>query len=215
MRLSTLVSTLACAASLALQPSPTSAAPISFEFSGSVAGSTGSYTDVLADFPIGTPASFTLTFDAGPLTPTVPTTWDLGPASGRLALGAGEWLLDHGAINQYSYLLSTGAVLWYGLQFTGSGPLLTNDGELFGLFLRLTPDLELATPGWSVAAGFGYTTGSGGFTVTRYSYADLSGELTREPVETPEPGSLSLVALGVTGLALIRRRSTADRRPRT
>ena len=61
---------------------------------------------------------------------------------------------------------------------------------------------------------FGYSFDSSGITLTseynNVNYSDLlvSGSLT--PVGVPEPGTLTLLALGLLGLAVIRRRETVN-----
>jgi len=201
MRSSISLQALALATALALLPALASAGPVAGSFSGSVTGAATSNASVLTDFPVGTSATFNVSFDDSLLTPNLPVTgFDLGPASGQLVLGAGVWQLDHGYIASYQYQF-TGEVDWYQLRFTGTGPIITNGGELFGLFLQVTPDLQLVAGPSSIVAGFGYATGN----VTSYSYASLGGEFNvTHPV--PEPTSLGLTGLGLVGLRLARRR---------
>lgn len=196
------LSALALTAALALLSPLAAAAPVSFSFSGTVTGASAFNSDVLVDFPIGTPASFSVTFDSAPLTPTAPPpTNDVGPVSGQLALDTDVWQLDNGTIFSYQYQINTAAVDWYFLQFTGTGPSISNSGQLYGLLLQLTPDLQLFPGDSSIQVGFGYPAGNGTF----YSYAYLGGRLSQVG-RTPEPASLVLVGLGLVGLAFARRR---------
>jgi hypothetical protein len=201
MKSSIWLPSLTLAAALALLPALTSAAPVTASFSGVVTGALISNASVLTDFPVGTSASFSTSFDDSLLTPNLPVTgFDLGLASGQLALGAVVWQLDHGYIMSYQYQF-TGEVDWYQLRFTGTGPSITNGGELFGLFLQVTPDLQLVAGPGSINAGFGYSNA----TVTSYSYASLGGDFeVTHPV--PEPTSVGLTGLGLAVLRLARRR---------
>jgi hypothetical protein len=170
------------------------AAPIHATFSGAVTGSTGAFTQILNDVPAGTAASFDVTFDDSGLLPFAPLSdLDLAPVSGWLRLGSQQWSLDAGSIWSYTYH-NVGAdfpILHYGLQLTGTGPAI-GSGSLFGLFLKLKPDLTLAADG--IYAGAGYPTGGG----TYYSYADLGGSFSASRVTpVPEPGTLLLLSSGM------------------
>jgi hypothetical protein len=186
---------------------PASAVPVRATFSGSVSGSSGFFTNVLNDFPAGTAASFDVTFDDSGLLPSAPLTdFDLAPVSGWLRLGSLEWLLDAGSLWTYSYMLEPGnPIVSYGLQLTGSGPTIGGNASLFGLFLRLTPDLEPTTTN-PFSAGFGYPVQNGTF----YSYADLAGTHTiTRGVTVPEPNTTMLMLSGFALLAFVWRRSRA------
>jgi len=199
MKLFMSFSVLVLSTALVLLPGQATAAPVSVAFNGSVTG-TGYFSHVLTDFPINTSASFNLSFDNSLLTPTLPVTGiDLGAASGQLSLGPNDvWQFDHGQITAYQYQLP-GVVDWYLLQFTGTGPSITNNGELFGLFLMVTPGLQLVPGPDSIMVGFGYPTGGGTF----YSYALLEGQFSRSG-QLPEPASLALVGLSLAGLVFAR-----------
>ena len=195
-----LVAALACAI-----PQLASAVPIHATFNGTISGSSA-FTNVLSDFPIGTAASFNVTFDDAGLVDDAAqvTDYDVAPVSGWLRLGSVEWLFDAGRINTFSYMPGPGnPVISYGLQLTGTGPTISDNGSIFGLFLPLTPD---ATPfgGFGPRVGFAYPVPNG----TYFSYADLSGifRTSSEPsVPVPEPGT-GLLMFGAVVLILFARR---------
>lgn len=184
-------------------PQLATAVPINATFNGTVSGSSA-FPNVLSDFPVGTAASFDVTFDDARLVDSAEdvTGYDVGPVSGWLRLGTLEWLFNAGSIWTYSYLSGPGhPVISYGLQLTGTGPTISDNGSIFGLFLQLTPD---ATPfaGGIPRAGFRYPVPNGEY----YSYADLSGVFrTSNETPVPEPGTRLLMLSAVALLAVWRR----------
>lgn len=200
-----LVAVFACTA-----PQLASAIPINATFNGSVSGSTGVFTNVLDDFPAGTAASFDVSFDAALVSNAADINdYDLAPVSGWLRLGSLEWALDAGRIFTYTYQLGPGnPVLSYGLQFTGTGPTISNSGSLFGLFFQLTPD-GAPLSGSAPFAGFGYPFAGG----TSFSYADLAGTFTttRGDTAVPEPNAGVLMCGALALLVLLRRRRVTVR----
>lgn len=176
-----------------------SAVPVHATFNGTVTGSSGFFNTVLNDVPAGTAASFDITFDDSGLVPTLPVTdLDVAPVSGSLRLGALEWLLNAGQVWTYTYQTTPGnPVLAYGLQLTGTGPSFGASSGLFGLFMRIAPDL---TPYGTnpFSAGFTYPVQGGEF----YSYADLGGtfNVTRGSTPVSEP---NMVLLMLAGFAML------------
>lgn len=195
------------AASLLLAAPLASSAPVTLTFSGAVADWTGFNDKVFDDFPVGTLASFNITFDAEPLVPYAPPPYTvLNSVSGNVSLGSDVWTLDAGWIFSYSWDGNTNEILWYGLQFTGNGPDVSDNGSLYGLFVRLTPTLDPVSADKNpFTVGFAYPVDSGEY----YSYAVLSGEFSRTTT-VPEPGALPLALLAIAGLLAVgagRRRS--------
>jgi hypothetical protein len=190
------------AASTCLISQHAAAIPIRATFSGTVAGSLA-FDNVLNDFPVGTAASFDVTFDDSGLTGFAPATdLDLAPVSGWLRLGSLEWMLNGGRIASYSYLLAPDfPVTSYGLQLTGLGPLIAGNASLFGLFLQVTPDAAPDAAGIP-RVGFRYPVPSGEI----YSYADLAGNfMTSGQVRAvPEPGTALLMCCALALLAYVR-----------
>jgi hypothetical protein len=180
-----------------------SAVPVRATFNGTVSGASV-FADVLNDFPAGTAASFDVTFDDTGLVDATPVSdFDLAPVSGRLRLGALEWMLDAGRVWTYQYLNQPGDnIVSYGLQLTGTGPTIGGNASIFGLFLTLTPDLAQYT-GSVARAGFAYPFPGGEF----YSYADLAGTFTtsRQGTSVPEPNGALLTCAAFVLLAFLRR----------
>jgi hypothetical protein len=190
-------------------PQLAAAVPVRATFDGTVSGSSV-FSNVLSDFPVGTTASFDVSFDDAGLVDSAlnATDFDLAPVSGWLRLGSLEWLFDAGRIWTYSYTNDPGfPVVSYGLQLTGAGPTISNGAaSIFGLFLQLTPD---ATPlaGRDPLAGFRYPFDGGEF----YSYANLTGTFStsRETTSVPEPSTGVLMCSALALLAFWR----AKKRP--
>ena len=183
------------------------AIPVQATFNGTVAGSSGSFSNVLNDFPAGTAASFDVTFDDSGFVDDAAliNDFDVGPVSGWLRLGSLEWMLDAGRIWTYTYQTGpNNPVVSYGLQLTGTGPTIGGGAaSIFGLFLTLTPD---ATPfaGRAPLAGFAYPFPGGEF----YSYADLDGvfSTSRENTSVPEPSTGLLMSGALLLLLGLRKR---------
>jgi hypothetical protein len=191
-----LVAAIACTV-----PQLASAVPVRATFNGTVSGSSGFFNNVLNDFPIGTTASFDVTFDDSGLVDdaALVNDFDVAPVSGWVRMGSLEWLLDAGRVYTYTYMIGPGnPVQSYGLQLTGTGPTIAGGaGSLFGLFMQVTPDAA-PKPGSAPLIGFRYPFDGGEF----YSYADLSGDYrtSRETTSVPEPNTGLLM---LSGLALL------------
>ena len=205
---------LAIAALAFTLPQLASAVPLRATFDGSVSGSEGFFPTVLNDFPVGTTASFDVTFDDAALVDdaSLVTNFNLGPVSGWVRLGGLEWTLDAGRISSYlyNYVPPDFPIVAFGTQITGTGPTIAGgNASLFGLFLGLTPDGQSYGP-WAPKIGFRYPFEGGEY----YSYADLTGELhtARENTAVPEPNTVLLMssALGLLLLLRVRKRVKAD-----
>jgi hypothetical protein len=188
---------------------PAAAVPVRATFNGSVTGGLAFSTDVLSTFPVGTAASFDVTFDDEGLVPFAPVTdLDLAPVAGTVRLGALEWALDAGRITTYSYSGDPGfPILYYGLQLTGTGPLINTDDSLFGLFLRIAPSLAPSdVDPFLIGCRNPFVGGES------YGYAKVAGtsSITREPVSVPEPGTLLLTSFAL-GLFWVRREGMRTR----
>lgn len=195
-------------------PQLASAVPLRATFDGSVTGSSGLNDAVLSDFPLGTAASFDVTFDDTALAADAAdiTTYDLSPVSGWVRMGSLQWVLDAGHVYSYTYynVPPDFPVVSYALQMTGTGPSIAGGAaSLFGLFMSIAPD---GTPFGANGplVGFAYPVPSGEF----YSYANLTGnfQTSRESRSVPEPNTLLLMssALGLMLLLHVRKRATAN-----
>lgn len=189
-------------------PQLASAVPVRATFGGTISG-TSAFSNVLNDFPVGTAASFDVTFDDSGLVDSASdvTDYDVGPVSGWLRLGALEWLFDAGRIYTFTYMNTPGfPVVSYGLQLTGAGPTISESASIFGLFLQLTPD-SAPDAGRVPLAGFRYPFPGGGGEF--YSYANLSGTFTtaRETTSVSEPSTVLLMGSALVLLAFWRRKS--------
>lgn len=184
-------------------PFAAAAAPITATYNGAVAGGSANPA-VLATFPVGTPFSFSVTFDDGFLALPFPIGLDVAAVSGSLDLGGTVTALTSGHIGGLSF--NGPDIIWYGFQFGGVGPQIAGGGDFFGLFLYLTPALTLQ---FAPSAGYGYTTvfPDGGGSVTSYGYVS-GGEGTftvRRAVPAPPAAWLMLTGLAtVIGRRLIR-----------
>lgn len=175
-----------------------SATPVHATFNGSVTGALF-INELLTDFPIGTAASFDVTFDDSSLGPIATTSFSVEPVSGTVKLGAYEWILDSGHITSYEFTLSDGHVNWYELQLTGTGPTIPSGASLFGLFTQFTPDLQLVSS-QSLMVGFAYQFDGG----TNFGYAYIDGNFAATKSTTvPEPATAFLM---IPALALLLRK---------
>jgi hypothetical protein len=185
-----------------------SAVPVRATFDGAVSGFLH-YEGPANDFPLGTAASFDVVFDDDALVDLLPVTqFGLSSVSGWLRLGDLEWLIDAGRIETYAYTgVETSA---FRLSFTGTGPGISGDGLLSGLFLWITPG-STPMPGEAITAGFGYETvyPELGLTITNFGYTVLSGAIAVTEVPEPATGALILSAFALMGFA--RRRPAIAR----
>ncbi len=173
------------------------AAPVELSYSGSVSGYT--FGDLSGFAPLGTTMSLQLSFNDTFSDGTYAFSDDSGPISGVMQLGSASYTFDDYTPQSYSYDGATGQLLWVGLQFLGTGPAPAG-AELFGLFVRMTPQLTLLDP---MRLGFGFTTSNGDLTVTNYRYLDFTGSGSIQPVGTvPLPSSMALAAAALLALAL-------------
>lgn len=188
-RLATIVLTVAVGLAT---PFTAAAAPITATYNGAVAGGSANPA-VLATFPVGTPFSFSVTFDDGFLALAFPLGFDPAPVSGSLNLGGTVTALTGGFLPFLSF--SGSDILVYGFQFSGVGPQIAGGGDFFGLFLNLNPALGLTA---APQVGYGYTTFfDGGGSVTSYGYVagGEGGFRVRRAVPAPPAAWLMLAGL--------------------
>lgn len=178
---------------------PVSSAPVHVAFDGSISGTIGYYTHVLADYGVGTHASFDLTFDDSDIpAPVSFSSGDLAPLSGSLQLGTDQWALNYGSA-AFSYFPGPG-IVGFQTRFTGTGPGTHSGGVLSYLYFDLTPELALIDD--SIKVGFAYEDGS----ITRYSYAALTGDFDIErTTSVPAPGTALLMLSAIALLWRSRR----------
>jgi hypothetical protein len=202
------VAPLSIVFALAFASLPAAATPIHAVFSGTVTGQLGFANDVINTFPLGTLASFDVSFDDTNLTPDVFSSWsalDLAPVSGSVRLGSQEWVLNAGGVST-TYAPTPGGgnpTLAYGLHLTGTGPVIATDDSFYGLFLRLTPNLDAFT-----ADDFMVGFRSSSENSETYGYAKLSGtsSVTQDAVAVPEPGTMLLSSTAFALMWFRRRR---------
>ena len=183
--------------------SPAAAVPVRASFNGVVSGGTAFATDLLNEFPAGTSASFDVMFDDSGLVAFGPTDFDLAPVSGTVRLGGLEWSLNAGHVMSYSFQGPAFEVIRYGLQLTGTGPLIADGDSLFGLFLGITPALDFDSIN-PFQVGFRSPFPGG----ESYGYATLTGTASIARVSVAEPGTLFLASAAFALLWVRRKRSS-------
>lgn len=190
----------AFAVTLAAAP-PARAALVTSSYSGTV-------TDhlflprVLLDHPLGTSVAWEFTFDdAFRLLDAAGLSAQGGvdqSITGWLQVGADRYTLDRLWMYAFTYNGGTNEIISYRPQIMGSGPSTSDDGELFGIFLSLTPDFQMS----NVAVGYGYTYPGG----IAYGYLVTEGSGSIVPAQqVPVPATAWLVLPALAWLVRARR----------
>jgi hypothetical protein len=195
------------AAALLLVASIATAAPVTLNFQGRVAGYTALANLMSAYFPVGDSVSLSLTFNETFSDGTYSFADDLGPVTGAMTVGSSSFAFD--GVTPYSYQYADFAgqqVAWVTPYFTGTGPTFTGPtfgtGTLFGLFMSIATDLTLVG---DLQLGYAFTPVVADGSAT-YGYAKLTPDsYSITPASVPEPSTFALLALGSV-LALARRR---------
>lgn len=199
------------AAALLALPASGEAALFTATYTGEVGGSANPSLP-LQTFPVGTPISFTLTFDDYFMSSVDPSVLfaPARPATGNVDIGGAVYQLTAHDVDTASVNVNTQEVVSANYHFIGSGPVV--DGlEFYGLFVRITPGLSLQTgnPFGSVSIGWDVDPGPNG----TFHYV-MSNERTQqfsvEPLDVPAP-PLALMMLAGGGAALARRIRSARR----
>jgi len=190
---------LAAAFTLGAACAAATAAPVQLTYSGSVSGHQYDDGTLSAFSPVGTAMSLSLTFNDTFSDGTYDFSDNLGPVSGTMQVGALSYTFNDFTPFSYNYNPGDNSVNWVYPQFLGAGDEPAG-GDLFGLFVQLTPALTVMNP---ISLGFGFTNGL----VTSYRYVQFTGSGVVTPVGTvPVPATLPLVAAALLALALNRRR---------
>ncbi len=185
------------AAALATLSLSAQAALVTASFDGSIAGMRfGDPT--FTSYPIGTPVSFSVTFN-DPISDGVYSPGEsVGPGTGTLTVGAGQYVLNSATAVGLSFGFN-GALTELTVHFGGTGPG-ADGGFFYGLFIGLRPGL---TAGNDALIGFGFPSTGG----TLFRYARASGEFAFAAV--PAPATPALVLAGLAWIGLVRRRTSS------
>src|SRR5688572_4712815 len=140
-----LVSAFVLAATLLAVPARSESAPFTATYTGEVGGSFAGPLALQA-FPLGTPISFTLTFDDVFMSDTDPSVLfgPPRPTTGSVDIGGVVYQLTSHEVDSAHVDFINDNVVAANYQFFGSGPVV--DGmEFWGLFVRIKRDLTLHT----------------------------------------------------------------------
>jgi hypothetical protein len=192
------------AAWLAL-PASSEAAPFTATYTGEV-GALSDDPEPLQSFPVGTPISFTLTFDDSFMSDTDPAVL-FGPARpsmGSVDIGGVVYQLTSHAVDSAHVDSINDEVVAANYRFFGVGPVV--DGlEFYGLFVRIRPDLTLHTGLSFGSVSLGWDVDPGPVGSFRYVQSnERTQQFSVEPMDVPVPPLGWLMLAGV-GAALARR----------
>jgi hypothetical protein len=194
-----LIAGLACIA----LPALATATPYTVNFTGSVESDYLFIDKILDSYPIGTPVSFTATFDENFYTNGVHTRGYTSAATGSMQVGSSTYLFDS-SIQGWSGSDFYGHE-FFGVQMMGSGPTMADGGDFFGLFFDFNSDVTLNGP---AVFGLQYLNPQGG---GYFSYAQLAGTISVAPAASvPEPSTAMLLLPALALVWRTRRKSVGS-----
>jgi hypothetical protein len=205
--MSRFVSVCVLAAALLAVPARSEAAPFTAFYTGEVGGALNGPL-LLQTFPVGTPISFTVTFDDD-FTSTTDQSVIFGPprpSTGSLDIGGVVYQLTSHQIDSASIDLVNDEVVAAFYEFSGTGPAV-DGADFLSLFVRMTPDLLLHTgnPFSSVAIAWDSNPDPAMTTFEGVEANERTQQFSVEPLEVPAP-PLGVLTLAGIGAAILRRR---------
>jgi hypothetical protein len=185
-------------------PTPSRASLFEITYTGDVGGASSDALPLLS-FPLGTPISFTVTFDDVFLSDDPAVLFGPPrPTSGSVDIGGTVYQLTSHEVGDAYVESNPFALISANYHFFGTGPVV--DGlEFFGLFVRIMPDLTLhtGTPLQSVALGWDSNPGeTGSFKYLRAT--ERTQQYSVQPLEVPAAPLGWMILTGI-GAALGRR----------
>jgi hypothetical protein len=199
------------AAALLAVPARAQADPFSATYTGEVGGSLAGPL-ALQSFPLGTPISFTLTFDDVFMSDTDPSVLfgPPRPATGSVDIGGVVYQLTSHAVDSAHVDLINDEVVAANYRFSGTGPVV-NGMEFWGLLVRIRHDLTLHTGLAFGSIALGWDTNPTSTISLDYVVSnERTQQFSVEPVEVPA-APLGWMMLAGIGSVVARRVRTARR----